>query len=286
MNGEEAFIARLAPAGPCAWPLGLGDDGAQLPDGTLVALDTIVEGTHFESGCDPAAVAAKALGACLSDLCALGARGHAVFVSAQLPPGAPLEALADGLVAACARYGVLLGGGDTVATRPGALALAVTALGHLPAGLAAWRRDGARPGDGLWVTGPLGGSRAGRHLDVRPRDDVVSELRGRAEPVHAAMDLSDGLAVDLPRLLAASGVGATIDAAAVPRHADTADAADPLLAALCDGEDFELLLALPAGGRPPRGAVRIGQVGDGPLRLRDADGQRHPWPRGGFQHDL
>lgn len=286
MSREQAFIDRLTPAGPVAWPLGPGDDGAQLPDGTLVALDTVVEGSHFEPGTDPARVARKAVGSCVSDLCALGARASAVFVAAQLPPGAPLEALADGLVAACQRYGVLLGGGDTVATRPGALALSVTALGRLPAGLAPWRRDGARPGDGLWVSGPLGGSRAGRHLDVRPRDDVVAELRGRSEPVHAAMDLSDGLAVDLPRLLSASGVGAVVDGAAVPVHPDAGEAADPLSAALCDGEDFELLLALPPGGRPPAGAVCVGRVTDGALELRDAAGRSRPWPGEGFQHDL
>lgn len=281
---EQQFIAWVTDGPACPLPLGPGDDAAQLHDGTVVALDTVVEGVHFEAGTDLDQVARKALGACLSDLCAMGAVAEAVFISAQLPPGTDGRTLAASLRSWADRFAVVLAGGDTVSTTPGALALAVTACGRCPAGTSPWLRSGARVGDRLVVTGPLGGSRTGRHLLVLPRADVVAFLRRRSVPVHAALDISDGLLADLPRICAASGVGARVLAAAVPIHADALGMADPLAHALGDGEDFELLLCLPQEADLPPGSTVIGEICDGPLVLVDSLGHAGPWPAGGHQH--
>lgn len=279
---ESEFIAWATEGQGLALPVGPGDDAAQLADGSLIALDTVVEGVHFRSDADLADVADKAIGACVSDLCAMGGEADAVLVSAQLPPGCDGKALALGLRAAAARHGVALIGGDTVATRPGALALAVTARG--PCHGKVWTRSGGRPGDRLVVSGPLGGSRSGRHLHPVPRRDLVARLRADGTDVHACMDLSDGLGRDLPRLCAASGVGAVVEAEAVPVHDDVPADTERLAAALGDGEDFELLLALPAGSTVPDGCVIVGELRADPGLVLRRGGRDHPWPELGFEH--
>jgi thiamine-monophosphate kinase len=295
---EQQFIDWIT-AGPRAeLPTGPGDDAAVLHDGTVIALDTVVEGVHFEPGTGLDRVARKALGACLSDVCAMGAVAESVLVSAQLPPGCDGESLAAALVSWAARFAVTIAGGDTVATRPGALALAVTATGRCPAGRAPWLRSGAQVGDRLVVTGPLGGSRSGRHLDARPRADVVSWIHRHGVEVHGAIDLSDGLGRDLPRMTQASSVGARVRAGDVPRHDDIAgapaggssdlgpdiDSDGSLSAALGDGEDFELLLALPTDAPLPPGVHDIGTVVAGDEVLLELADAAVPWPGGGHAH--
>ncbi|MFT7464579.1 MAG: thiamine-monophosphate kinase [Pseudohongiellaceae bacterium] len=271
------------PAVP-ALQVGPGDDAAVLADGTILCVDTVVEGVHFTKNAPPQSIARKALGACLSDVCAMGAVAEAVLVSVQLAPGWDARALASGLRLWAQRFGVAMAGGDTVGAGVGGLAVSVTATGRLPEGADPWLRSGAQPGDLLVVSGPLGGSRSGRHLDVSPRADLVSVLRLSDTPVHAAMDLSDGLAVDLPRLLAASGVGAVIHGATVPIHSDVPAGGERLNAALADGEDFELLLSLDGGCTAPAGTTIIGRITESGLTLRDAQGCELPWPSRGFTH--
>jgi thiamine-monophosphate kinase len=280
---EEQFIA-WATGGGSRLPVGPGDDAAVLEDGTLVCVDAIVEGVHFAPGTPPDAVARKALGCCLSDVCAMGGVGETVLVCAQLPPGSDGRHLAKALARWARAFDVELAGGDTVAAPPGALALSVTALGRCPEGAEPWLRSGARPGDRLVVSGPLGGSGAGRHLAVRPRADVVAACRAAGTVVHAAIDLSDGLGRDLPRLCAASGVGAVVRTEALPIHADVAPARDAVQAALADGEDFELLLALPPGASPPDGLVEIGRVREGSGCRLLSGGHELAWPDAGYEH--
>ncbi len=283
MFDEREFIS-WATAGADTGDLrvGPGDDAAVLADGTVVALDTFVETVHFDPGTPLDAVARKAIGACLSDLCAMGAVGEAVFVSAQLTPGCDGRTLARALAGFARQFGVVLAGGDTVRTPPGSLALSVTAVGRCAG--EPWLRSGGRPDDRLVVTGPLGGSRGGRHLDVRPRTDVVERARAAALPVSACLDLSDGLGVDLARLCAASGTGAEVVAEALPVHDDVAPGRDPIDAVLGDGEDFELLLALPPEVAVPDDWTVIGTLRpQGPLVLA-RHGARTPWPETGHVH--
>lgn len=285
MSFRESDFVRWITAGMAGLaPMGPGDDAAMLPDGTVLALDAVSEGVHFLPGTPPGLVARKALGRPLSDLCAAGALPGHVLVGALLPPGCDGPGLAQAFNAEARRLGLVILGGDTKRTAPGALAFAVTAAGRCPPGTAPWRRSGARPGDGLWVSGPLGGADLGRHLCVTPRVDVVRALRAAGTPVQAATDLSDGLARNLALLCAASGCAARVEAEALPIHPDVPPDRDPVRAALGDGEDYELLLALPPQAAPVPGLVRIGELlPAGALRLRRA-GRDEDWPDLGYEH--
>jgi thiamine-monophosphate kinase len=178
---------------------------------------------------------------------------------------AMVERIYEGLRAVAQGHGVALVGGETT-TSPERMFLSIALLGHVGRGKAVLR-SGARAGDAIFVTGELGGSLAGKHLEFEPR---LAEARWLAEhfKVHAMIDLSDGLAGDLQHILNASHVGAEIGADTVPvsRAAKLAakastSAKPPLLAALTDGEDFELLFTVAAQTA---------------VRLKDAWGERFP----------
>ena len=296
LRGRVAADPRLEVA--------LGDDAAVLrpPAGrrTVVTVDMLTEGVDFllGAGASPRAVGHKALAVNLSDLAAMGARPEAAVIAVALPrvgAAALARELFEGIAPLAARFGVAIAGGDTN-TWDGPLVVSVTVLGSVLPG-AAWRRDGARPGDLLVVTGPCGGSLLGRHLDVAPRCQEALEIADRFA-VHAAIDVSDGLSLDLDRLLHASGVGATLHLADVPIHDDARRAAaedgrSPLDHALGDGEDFELVLALPAADAralvaAPPGSLRpaiIGAVTAGAgIEAVAADGSRRPLEPRGWIH--
>ncbi|MDG2149460.1 MAG: thiamine-phosphate kinase [Planctomycetota bacterium] len=281
---EHQFIAWATSRGPGHCKVGAGDDAAILADGTVVALDTIVEGIHFDAGVEPQLLARKAVGSCLSDLCAMGAVAEAVFVSAQLSPGCDGRALAEALADWCAHFGVVLAGGDTVRAPEGSLALSVTAVGRCEG--TAWQRSGGQPGDVLVLTGPVGGSRSGRHLRVEPRQDVVKVAKEQGLTIHACIDISDGLGLDLARLCRASAAGALVRADQVPIHPDVSHEGDRLEAALGDGEDFELLLAMPAESKLPKGWVPIGTLLAQDSILLERHGDNTPWPESGHVHSI
>ena len=287
-----------------------GDDAAVLrPPAqrrTVVTVDMLMEGTDFVLGpdCPPEAVGHKALAVSLSDLAAMGSRPEAAVVAVALPRhgGARLAAgLQAGIAAIAAEHGVALAGGDTNSW-DGPLVISTTAIGSVRPG-AAWRRDGARPGDLLVASGAFGGSLLGRHLAVAPRCREAVAIAA-AFTVHAAIDVSDGLALDVDRMMQASGAAAVIDLAAVPVHRDAVvmaarpgDGRSPLEHALGDGEDFELVLALPAeearrlvaaasDGSLALPLAIIGEVVAGRgLFCVDAAGRR-PLPPTGYVHDL
>ncbi len=233
-----------------------------LPGGLVVTVDSLVEGVHFTADADPHALGHKVLAASVSDVLAMGATPHTAFLAMSLPRATPawIDAFADGLAQACARYGVHLAGGDTTGS-PGPRFLSLTLLGSLRDPTHPWTRAGARPGDRLLVTGTLGDAGAGwMHREPSPG---AREALGRPQPpfafaqqldpglVHAAMDLSDGLALDLPRLCAASGVGARVEPSRLPASPEVAAASDRLTLQVCGGEDYQLLLAVPAGAVGP-----------------------------------
>jgi thiamine-monophosphate kinase len=310
---ETDFVDRLLARIPADPRLEVppGDDCAVLrpPAGrrTVVTVDMLTEGVDFVLGpdCDPRAVGHKALAVSLSDLAAMAARPEAAFVAVALPRsgGDTLgRGLLTGIESLAAAHGVTLAGGDTNAW-DGPLVVSVTCLGSVAPGKA-WRRSGARPGDLLVATGAFGGSLLGRHLAVVPRCREALALAA-AFTVHAAIDVSDGLSLDLARLMRASGTGAVLDLNAVPIHADAVrmsglpgDGQTPLEHALGDGEDFELLLAMPpeaaraavaaAAAAPlavPLSIIGTVVAGSG-LAARGASGAIEPLEPRGFIHDF
>jgi thiamine-monophosphate kinase len=244
--------------------LGVGDDAALLsvPAGRalVAATDTLVEGRHFLLDAPPDSVGHQALAVNLSDLAAMGAEPAWALLSLSLPDADPawLGPFAAGLYALAGRHRVALVGGDTV---HGPLVVTITALGFVEPELAL-RRDGARPGDLLYVSGWPGEAAAGlallragacptddplvrRYRYAEPRVALGRALRGRAS---GAMDVSDGLLGDLAKLCASSGVGAVIDLERLPVSGELArrhPAGECERLVLNGGDDYELLFTLP-----------------------------------------
>jgi thiamine-monophosphate kinase len=262
----EALFHRQR-ALPADVRLGIGDDAAVLAGGGdddwLAAVDTVIEGVHAVAGDDAAALGWKAVAVNVSDLAAMGAAPRHALLAAQLPADLPrerAETLADGLHAALAEWGITLVGGDTVAT-PGPLSLSLTLLGRAPTA-AILRRDGARPGDTVYVTGTLGDSAAGLALLSAPPAEWLTAYdwlvaghrrprpplafgQGIAGAASAAIDVSDGLVADLGHIARTSGVGIELDRERLPLSAPMGEWAwatgiDPLGYALTGGEDFQL----------------------------------------------
>lgn len=236
--------------------LGIGEDCAVIELGgrpVAVKVDPTVEGIHFPRGLrDASAIASKALGRCASDLAATGAEPRFVLVSLEIPRG-PSRRFVLGLLRALEResrrLGARLVGGHTALGRPHArLALHVTMIG--PCRGRPRSRSGARPGDVILVTGSFGGSILGRHL--RPKARLRESRALLRLAFSAAIDVSDGLALDLARLAAASGVAIELEPDLIPiapaaRRLARRSGKDPLSHALGDGEDYELVLAATPG---------------------------------------
>jgi len=258
MPSEFEIIARYFSRPARSAVLGVGDDAALVAPAAgmqlAVSTDLLLEGRHFAVGADARRLGHKSLAVNLSDMAAMGAAPRWATLALALPEGDErwLGAFADGFYALAERFGVDLVGGDT--TR-GPRSICVTILGELPAGQAL-RRDGARPGDDVWVSGELGGAAyalsdsrdegaAKRLHEPEPRVALGERLRGIAS---SAIDVSDGLAQDLGHILERSGVGATVEYARLPKHR-IADAALERRCVLSGGDDYELLFTAPAGRR-------------------------------------
>ena len=307
---------RLRPA-VAGVALGIGDDCALLAPAPgqhlAVSTDMLVEGRHFLSTVDPAALGHKALAVNLSDLAAMGATPLGFTLALALPQADDgwLAGFARGLFELADAHGCELVGGDT--TR-GPLNLSLTVMGQVPPGLAL-KRSAAQVGDDVWVSGTLGDARlalevfrGGLALDANaftrvrarmerptPRLALGLALRGVA---HAAADISDGLSGDLAHILAASGVGATLHAPAVLQTTSddlrgTGDAR-ALEYALTGGDDYELVFTAPSARRDAVAQAatqagvdvnRIGQIDAAPgLRLLDAQGHEQALPGRAFDH--
>ena len=297
---EFELIARLTPglATNNSVVVAAGDDCAVLDLGipdryALFKTDAVVEGVHFTNDAPPEKIGHKALARCLSDIAAMGGVPNSALITLALPPQfdpARVEKIYAGLNATARRHDVAIAGGETT-TNPERVLISIALLGTVER-CRCVRRSGARESDALFVTGELGGSLAGRHLEFEPRLDEARWLTEHFE-VHAMIDLSDGLAGDLRHLLHASNVGAELLSTAIPvsRAAKLQARAEssaklPLLAALSDGEDFELLFTVPAKQAVPLAdawkkqfpGLRlscIGKITAQPgLRLRDRQGVR------------
>jgi len=314
MPGEFSLIDAIArrAAARADVVLGIGDDAALLavPAGRqlVVAMDTLNAGVHFPDDTAPADIGWKALAVNLSDLAAMGAQPAWCTLSLSLPgpDAAWVDGFLGGFLSLAALHGVALVGGDT--TR-GPLSVCVTAHGLVEPGRAR-RRDGARVGDDVWVTGTPGDAggalaqwRAGGTRDAAlrarldrptPRIEAGLALAGVA---HAAIDVSDGLLADLGHVCAASGVGAQIELETLPASPMLAAAFDPeqrRVLQCTGGDDYELCFTVAQERREDIAAVaeacgvamtRIGHIvaGDDVVAL-DRDGRRWVPPRRGFEH--
>ncbi len=280
--------------------LGIGDDCAALRfragSEVLVTTDMLMDGRHFRLGeASPEAIGYKALAVNLSDIAAMAGVPVAAFVAVALPRDiavAVAQGLLGGMTPLLERFQVSLAGGDTNAW-DGPLVVTVTLIGESTV-RGSIRRSGARPGDAILVTGPLGGSLLGRHLHPSPRVEEALTIH-QVATIHAMIDISDGLASDLGHILDESGgLGATLQAVNIPIHADARRmAGDPLEHALQDGEDFELCLTLSqdeanrllANTPPGVELYQIGTVEAEPgLRLERPDGTILSLIGHGFDH--
>jgi thiamine-monophosphate kinase len=301
--GEFDYIAWLRSRTAChpRVPVGPGDDCAVISTTPgvpwLVTTDMLMEGSHFvlaEVG--PYRVGRKAMAVNLSDIAAMGGSPVAAVVSVALPRAGTqqvAEQLYQGLRSVADPFGAAIVGGDTN-TWDGALVIAVTLFGE-PGPQGPLRRSGALLGDWLMVTGTLGGSLLGKHLDFTPRVREALALQEHAR-LHALIDVSDGLAADVNHLCEESQCGATLHAEAIP-VSDAArqmnDGRSPLEHALSDGEDFELAFAVAAddGERllrtqpvPGINLYHVGEFVAGTGMTLIEHGQRRVLPPTGYTH--
>lgn len=234
----------------------LGDDAAVLADGLVACADVIVEGVHFSASTALADVGWKAVVVNVSDVAAMGARPESCLVTVSGPAGLDLDALYDGITEACDRYGCAVVGGDLSGGRE--LVVSVTMLGRLVG--APVLRSGARPGDVVYVTGPLGHAAASDYSE-RPVARLAEGVAAAEAGATAMIDVSDGLSTDLHHLCEESGVGVRVEHVPVAYGATEEQAMN-------GGEDFELLYTGPVG----MPGVRIGTIVE--------DVTQRPEPRG------
>lgn len=319
--GEFGLIARIAGqvSHRSGVEVGIGDDAAvtRPTDGclTLITTDMLVEGVHFDlSMCDPVTLGRKSLSVNLSDIAAMGGESRYFLLSMAVPPSFPvafLDSFTRGLLERAEEFGVGLIGGDTCSSK-GGLVLSITVIGEQrPERII--RRDGARPGDLIFVTGTLGDSALGlemlkqgepgafateRHLDPVPRVREGLALATALLPT-AMIDVSDGLAADLGHILASSAVGARLYVEEIPlspffREKCTPLTDEALSLALAGGEDYELLFTVPpsrAGEVHPLIArfgtevTKIGEITAGSgLSLLSEEGLEFTLAKKGFNH--
>ncbi len=303
--GEREAIRRLARR---LFPsveevVGIGDDCAVVrPEGSerdwVLTSDPVIEGTHFTAETDKQRVGNKAVGRVLSDIAAMGAEPSWLLINVVAPQEmefAELEKVYAGAAALALKYGVAVMGGD-LAQGP-VLELHVFGVGQVTRDTAILR-SGASAGDLIYVTGALGGSLAGRHLDFDPRVNEGLWLREQGWP-SAMIDVSDGLASDLKHIVQGSRVGAEIQSEKVP-IAEAAHQAggerSPIEHALYDGEDFELLFTLSPEKKDRFEAAWkeafdlpctcMGQINEriGTISLAKGKNSREIVLRGGFEH--
>jgi thiamine-monophosphate kinase len=302
MAGEFDFIEWIRAR---EQPLGAAPDFIQVPPGDdlavlrwpgagddllLIGVDQVLDGVHFDSTHHaPHAIGRKAMNRNLSDCAAMGCLPAAAVATVALPKDAGVEYAKElylGLRDAADPYFCPVVGGDT-GSWAGKLVLTVTILGR-SRGVKPVTRSGAKPGDAIYVSGPLGGSVRGRHMTFEPRVFLGRQL-AETGLVTAMIDLSDGLSRDLRHICRLSGVGAVIESAAVPVHDDAVemrrDGHTPLEHALHDGEDYELLFTAPDAGFTGL-ARKVGMITASPGIWLQTDGDLQPLEPKGWEHSL
>ncbi len=273
-------------------------------DRIVVVTDMLLDGVHFElDKISPSLAGRKAVAVNLSDLAAMACFPTAAFVSIAVPKamktpsGEFLDELYSGIESLTDQFNFTLAGGDTNSWN-GPFAINVCLTGT-PMREQPILRSGAKPGDHLFVTGPLGGSlQFRRHLTFEPRLKLAEWLTDNVN-VNAMMDLSDGLSMDLSRMMEASRTGAVVHSESIPIHSEVPSNASPeqrLSSALSDGEDFELLFSVADSGaaalieKAAQANIVLHDVGrvtaDSQIQLVSSDGTSRPMNLAGWQHEL
>jgi thiamine-monophosphate kinase len=304
-KGENALVEWLRSrfgSSAAGVPIGIGDDMAVIDiEDNLVAMtaDMLMDGVHFDSsrhGYD--VIGRKAIACSLSDCAGMACQPRGATVSVALPETMTMEdvkKLYEGMAGIADEFGCSIVGGDTNSWH-GPLVIDVAVVAEPMAVRGPVRRGDARAEDLIYISGPLGGSIAGKHLTFTPRMELAGQLVHQPG-LHAMMDISDGLSTDLHRVCMASGCRAELDAVQLQavisdaaRQCAEADERSPLEHALHDGEDFELLVVGTEALKDERfglwavGRMVPSRLGEPTLSIVQPDGRREPLEPRGYEH--